>query len=91
MSESPSNYKSCKSHCCELHGCKYNYSECPVKTKRVKQDHPCEFCPDIEDVEDAVNVMREAAWLFSRGFMSQADLLIDSFHELEWLIRYRGK
>lgn len=84
----PLNYPSCKSHCCELHGCKYGHAGCPVVNREVKQDYPCEFCPDVEDVEDAVKVMREAAWLFSRGFTTTTDLVLQSFHELESLIRY---
>lgn len=37
-------YRSCKSHCCRSHGCKYAYEGCPVETGQVTQDHPCEQC-----------------------------------------------
>lgn len=38
------NYYACKSHCCRNHGCKYSYEGCPVSTRLVVQDHPCEQC-----------------------------------------------
>lgn len=43
-------YKSCPSHCCARHGCKYGYEECPVETEKVEQDGPCEFCLSIDDI-----------------------------------------
>jgi hypothetical protein len=43
-------YRSCPSHCCVRHGCKYAYKGCPVKTGQVTQDHPCEQCTyEIDD------------------------------------------
>lgn len=36
-------------HCCVRHGCKYHYRfgpNCPVVTKRVKQEQPCAHCED---------------------------------------------
>lgn len=47
----PENRKSCQSHCCERHGCKYGYDDCPVENKEVEQDYPCEYCPSLEDIQ----------------------------------------
>lgn len=33
-----------KSHCCLIHGCKYNDDDCPVVLCKVEQDFPCEDC-----------------------------------------------
>lgn len=38
-------------HCCEIHGCKYILPEdeyCPVETREIMQEFPCEMCPDDE-------------------------------------------
>lgn len=51
-------FRSCPSHCCIDHGCKYGYAECPVKTGRVEQEYPCEFCED-----DAKEALRTIEWL----------------------------
>ena len=46
------HYLSCQSHCCFRHGCKYGHDRCPVTTKEVAQDYPCEECNDeYSDVE----------------------------------------
>jgi hypothetical protein len=42
-------YRSCQSHCCRRHGCKYAEPNCPVTKGRVTQDHPCEQCTDSLD------------------------------------------
>lgn len=43
-------YRSCQSHCCVRHGCKYGHDNCPVSKGRVTQDHPCERCTyELED------------------------------------------
>lgn len=49
--DSRSFYRSCPSHCCFEHGCKYQHPGCPVETGAVAQDHPCEQCTD--DLDDA--------------------------------------
>lgn len=33
-------------HCCLLHGCKYGDDACPVKSREVAQEYPCEYCPE---------------------------------------------
>lgn len=38
------NHKCCSTHCCDIHGCKYGYDDCPVVLKQVKQEYPCEDC-----------------------------------------------
>ncbi len=38
------NHKSCESHCCINHGCKYGYEDCPVCLGVVKQMYLCEYC-----------------------------------------------
>jgi hypothetical protein len=39
------------SHCCLMHGCKYGDDTCPVENDTAKQDHPCEDCTPIADLE----------------------------------------
>jgi hypothetical protein len=36
--ESVSNYASCPSHCCKVHGCKYGFDGCPVVSGRVERE-----------------------------------------------------
>jgi len=40
-------HKSCSSHCCILHGCKYGHEDCPVCLGVVKQGYLCEYCKDF--------------------------------------------
>ena len=42
-------------HCCILHGCKYGDEDCPVLTKKEKQEITCEDCDmdGIYNVEQA--------------------------------------
>jgi hypothetical protein len=47
-----------QSHCCSVHGCKYDDKDCPVGvTGRLAQDHPCEQCQD--DDEAGATLSRE--------------------------------
>jgi hypothetical protein len=39
-------------HCCQKHGCKYGYDDCPVVTGQQKQSFPCESCVDEEPATD---------------------------------------
>jgi hypothetical protein len=32
------------------HGCKYGHDDCPVVTKQLEQDGPCEDCPSLEEI-----------------------------------------
>jgi hypothetical protein len=52
--EYSSEYKSCPSHCCIVHGCKYGHKECPVTTGKVVQQYTCEDCEwdGIDSVAD---------------------------------------
>lgn len=35
----------CPSHCCQIHGCKYGYKDCPVETKKIMgMTGGCETC-----------------------------------------------
>ena len=52
--ESLNDYRSCASHCCKNHGCKYGYEKCPVSTGAVAQEHLCEHC--TWDLEDALTL-----------------------------------
>jgi hypothetical protein len=57
-------HSACQSHCCVLHGCKYGYEDCPVVTKKVKQDHRCESCEwegyaDVNIVEMIANGIKD--------------------------------
>lgn len=38
------SHRSCPSHCCKDHGCKYGYDDCPVVLGTVVQEFPCEDC-----------------------------------------------
>lgn len=42
----PDKHRSCSTHCCLLHGCKYGHPDCPVTTREVAQEYPCEHCPE---------------------------------------------
>lgn len=44
------NRKSCQSHCCARHGCRYGHLDCPVVMKRLEQDDYCEFCMDLDEI-----------------------------------------
>jgi hypothetical protein len=48
VEEPVSKYRSCSTHCCPVHGCKYGHRGCPVYLGRVKPEHPnnngCEDC-----------------------------------------------
>ena len=54
---------SCRSHCCVRHGCKYSYDDCPVVTRKVRQDHACEVCDS--DAEEYACALIDASngWL----------------------------
>lgn len=38
------------SHCCEVHGCKYGESDCPVENGKYEQEYPCESCDEDNDI-----------------------------------------
>ena len=37
-------HRSCPSHCCRNHGCKYGMEDCPVATGVLSQEYLCELC-----------------------------------------------
>jgi len=37
-------HRSCRTHCCIVHGCKYGHRDCPVVLGEVKQEYICEQC-----------------------------------------------
>ena len=39
-------HRSCASHCCKRHGCKYGEPGCPVVAGTVEQMYPCEACDE---------------------------------------------
>lgn len=50
-----------KSHCCILHGCKYNECDCPVNAGEITQSYICEECFDdglssLKDIEFILNL-----------------------------------
>lgn len=59
-------------HCCVEHGCKYCDEDCPVVTRQIKQEYPCEDCsrgfPVERRLDEFVALMRadidrfEAHW-----------------------------
>lgn len=48
-----SEHKSCPSHCCTLHGCKYGYDDCPVVLGTVEQENYCEFDQSLKDLQES--------------------------------------
>ena len=50
-------------HCCILHGCKYNDSDCPVATGLVKQDYVCERCV----MDDGIQTLQELEVVMKKG------------------------
>jgi len=42
-----------RTHCCNIHGCKYGSEDCPVVDGVVEQDYPCEEC-SLESGEEWV-------------------------------------
>jgi hypothetical protein len=45
VAETNIKHRSCASHCCQVHGCKYGYDDCPVATKQIKgMTGSCETC-----------------------------------------------
>ena len=38
-----------ETHCCEKHGCKYGYNDCPVEIGLVKQMYECELGDEMND------------------------------------------
>lgn len=60
------NY-ACQSHCCVIHGCKYNDKDCPVVSETVMQDHICEWCSHIlEDADEVIDSIQKTRALQSR-------------------------
>lgn len=49
---SPNNEGVHATHCCTRHGCKYGDEDCPVVTKKVKQEYPCWECNDDPEVRE---------------------------------------
>lgn len=41
-------------HCCEIHGCKYN-KECPVEDKVAIQAYLCEYCRTPEELRQEIS------------------------------------
>lgn len=38
-------HRSCPTHCCQIHGCKYGFDDCPVETgKIIGYTGKCENC-----------------------------------------------
>lgn len=63
VEESPTNYASCPSHCCPVHGCKYGYKGCPIQQGLTHPAYPenngCEACehgtePVVVEFPDSV-------------------------------------
>lgn len=44
-----STHKSCETHCCINHGCKYGHEDCPVENGTIAQAYLCEYC-DEDDI-----------------------------------------
>lgn len=61
------SHRSCRTHCCLLHGCQYGHRDCPVKNGVVNQEYACDYCPTEEDVADAKAIIYDYTWLNKRG------------------------
>lgn len=46
-------HRACQSHCCILHGCKYDHKDCPVCLGVVRQKFLCDYCGDICYVDES--------------------------------------
>ena len=51
-------------HCCRLHGCKYNYEYsteqyCPVSIGEDIQEYPCEYCVDVEEAQAEIEHIKK--------------------------------
>ena len=61
-------HRSCPSHCCVEHGCKYGYKDCPVVIGKVRQKYFCEDCiyENVRDGEiDTLFKKRNRLWKIS--------------------------
>jgi hypothetical protein len=51
-----------RTHCCIVHGCKYNNTECPVASGDLVQDYPCEWCSMAKtSYEEAKQIVAEGS------------------------------
>lgn len=58
------NYRSCPSHCCKNHGCKYGYDDCPITTGEIVQETLCEQCTfSLDDTYPHVSYVKGRASL----------------------------
>jgi len=65
-------HKSCSTHCCIIHGCKYGYKDCPVVLGEVIgiEGPHCESCLDMYNeyddfravFEDGSSFQHESLW-----------------------------
>jgi hypothetical protein len=82
------NHRSCSSHCCVLHGCKYGHNDCPVVTKSVAQEYPCENCghEGIDSLKE-LNFRQEAVGMEIRTtdkkFMLELIDFLNSYQSVE--------
>lgn len=50
--------KTHETHCCAIHGCKYNEEDCPVVSKEIKQQYLCPDCHEtFNDMDDVVEIL----------------------------------
>jgi len=48
-----------RTHCCVIHGCKYNDKQCPVANGQVKQKYICQDCHEISGWNSMLDVRTE--------------------------------
>lgn len=78
-----------QSHCCVVHGCKYNDEDCPVVAGKIHQLYLCETCP--LDGIDSLILLHQASKLNKLGLTHEdVEALIDLIYESQSLINQTG-
>lgn len=70
------NHKSCQSHCCERHGCKYGHEDCPVATQKLEQDGPCFLCPSFPEIKEELAHWEEEYAFWAKLNKRRSDQLL---------------
>lgn len=70
-------HRSCATHCCKNHGCKYGHEDCPVSNGEVAQEYLCEYCTwplEEREIFELNVVATDLAIAYSRTDRTIADL-----------------
>lgn len=58
---------SCRTHCCDQHGCKYAHDDCPVMSGIIKQEGPCQLCGENNYHGDGSYYNDHMKWIPSKA------------------------